>query len=108
MGWASVPLSFFAEIRNWGGGGVGHGKVRLGCGGDLTASGFQAFSWPFYPAPLVRCMAFLLQRFHKESIEKIKNTASGEFKIKFLQNTKWKRELKNRNREPHDLHKSSI
>lgn len=65
-------------------------------------------SRPFYPAPLARCMAFLLQCFHKESIEKIKNMASGEFKIKFLQNTKWKRELKNRNREPHDLHKSSI
>lgn len=65
-------------------------------------------SWPFYPVPLTRYMALLFLYSRKESIEKIKNVASGEFKIRFLQNTKWKREENNRNREPHDLHKTYI
>lgn len=53
-------------------------------------------------------MALLLLHVHKESIEKIKNVASGEFKIRFLQNMEWKREEKNRSRELHDLHKSYV
>lgn len=38
-----MPLSFFVEIRNRGGGGVGH-KGEPGHGGDPTASGIQAFT----------------------------------------------------------------
>lgn len=101
VGGAFVPLSSMAEI------GVG---AEQGTKVIPTAVGTRKglAPEPFYPAPLARCMAFLLQSFHKESIEKIKNMASRELRIKFLQNTKWKGEKKNRNRESHDLHKSYI
>jgi hypothetical protein len=97
VGGAIVYLSFMAE-QVWG-------RTEGGLDSDCSP-GLRGL---FIFFPLKRFTALLLLHFRKESIEKIKNMASGEFKIRFLQNAKWKREgKKNRNREPHDLHKSYI
>lgn len=96
VGGAFVPLSFLAEAKVGAGGGH-EGEARpMGAGQQLLSKP----SRPFYRVPLTRYTALLLFHFHKESIEEIKNMSSGEFKIRFLQNTTWKREEENRSREP--------
>lgn len=86
--------------------GEGH-EGEVSPDGDWPVAAFHAF------------MAFLscfINKIHGTSVipfpqrinSKEKNMASGEFKIRFLQNIKWKREEKNRNREPHDLYKPCI
>jgi hypothetical protein len=83
-----VSLRFMTEAGVWEGWDP-KGKARLR--GEQTGFVSQPLK-AFLSFPLKRFTALLLLHFRKESIEKIKNTASGEVKIRFLPNTKWERE----------------